>query len=116
MARRMPTTLERGVLETRLNRTEKNNTLTSAMYGALVDATLEGDRAARVPWITGNGDAFTSGDSVNAFADAATGRATAVSTATGSCWQPRSLKAPMITTINGTATGVGGRHGEPDLR
>ena len=49
------TTLERGVPEIRLNRTEKNNKLTPAMYGARADAILDGDRGpASIPtrtWI-----------------------------------------------------------------
>ena len=48
MTQRVPATLERGVLEIHLNRTEKNNTLTPAMYSALADAIPDGDRAARV--------------------------------------------------------------------
>lgn len=74
MTQRVPATLKRGVLAIRLNRKEKNNTLTPAMYGALADAILDGDRAARVLWITGNGDAFIGGNNDNAFADTAAGR------------------------------------------
>ena len=64
MTQRVPATLEQGVLEIRLNRAENNNTLTPAICGALAEAILDCDRAARVLWITGNGNAFASGNNV----------------------------------------------------
>jgi enoyl-CoA hydratase/carnithine racemase len=58
-----------GVCEIQLNRPEKRNALTLAMYGALVDALNEAraDDSVRVVLISGAGASFTAGNDLNDF-------------------------------------------------
>ena len=108
MTEHVLTTLDRGVLEIRLNRPEKKNALTPAMYGALADAVLgsDGDRDARAVWISGVGDAFTSGNDVASFVEASPEN-------DGGLDADRFLLAlaaaetPLVAAVNGPAVGVG---------
>jgi enoyl-CoA hydratase/carnithine racemase len=95
------------VLHIRLNRPEKKNAITFAMYDAMADALeqADGDDAIRVITIFGSGDAFTSGNDLADFL------------------QPRRLDSenpasrflatisragkPLIACVNGLAVGVG---------
>jgi enoyl-CoA hydratase/carnithine racemase len=58
-----------GVYEVQLNRPEKRNAITQAMYGALVDAFNEAraDDSVRVVLISGAGASFTAGNDLNDF-------------------------------------------------
>jgi enoyl-CoA hydratase/carnithine racemase len=58
-----------GVCEIQLNRPEKRNAITMAMYGAIVDALNEAraDDAVRVVLLTGAGASFTAGNDLNDF-------------------------------------------------
>src|SRR3984893_16571090 len=58
-----------GVCEIQLNRPEKRNAITLAMYGALVDALNEvrADDSVRVVLISGAGASFTGGNDLNDF-------------------------------------------------
>lgn len=58
-----------GVCEIQLNRPEKRNAITFAMYGALVDALNEAraDDGVRVVLISGAGASFTAGNDLNDF-------------------------------------------------
>jgi enoyl-CoA hydratase/carnithine racemase len=58
-----------GVCEIQLNRPEKRNAITLAMYGALVDALNEAraDDGVRVVLISGAGASFTAGNDFNDF-------------------------------------------------
>src|SRR4051812_31157239 len=63
------TDLADGILTITLNRPDKKNALTDAMYGQLV-AALErgaGDEAVRVVLIRAEGDAFTGGNDIGDF-------------------------------------------------
>jgi enoyl-CoA hydratase/carnithine racemase len=57
------------VLELRLNRPDKKNAITAAMYAALADAlnAAAEDRSVHVVTITGSGGTFTSGNDLNDF-------------------------------------------------
>src|SRR5260370_4878845 len=57
------------VLTIAMNRPEKKNALTHAMYGAMADAlaAAAGHASIRVILITGTGDAFTAGNDLNDF-------------------------------------------------
>lgn len=61
-----------GVCEIQLNRPEKRNAITLAMYGALVDALNEAqaDDSVRVVLISGAGASFTAGNDLNDFVPA----------------------------------------------
>ena len=58
-----------GVCEIQLNRPEKRNAITLAMYGALVDALNEvrADDSVRVVLVSGAGASFTAGNDLNDF-------------------------------------------------
>ena len=58
-----------GVCEIQLNRPEKRNAITLAMYGALVDALNEAraDDSVRVVLLSGAGASFTAGNDLNDF-------------------------------------------------
>jgi enoyl-CoA hydratase/carnithine racemase len=63
------TDLQDGILTVRINRPEKKNALTTAMYGALADALQRADRepAIRVTLLCGCQDCFTSGNDIADF-------------------------------------------------
>ena len=95
------------VLEITLNRPEKKNALTGAMYQAVVAGfrTADGDPAIRVVLLTGAGDTFTSGNDIKDFqARAAINEATHASPFLTAL---SSLKKPLVAAVNGAAIGVG---------
>jgi len=94
-------------MEIRLNRPEKKNALTRAMYEA-VSAALEqaqADAATRVALLTGTGDTFTSGNDVKDFQERGVDRVPRG----GSRFLPviSSFQKPLIAAVNGAAIGVG---------
>ncbi len=96
-----------GVLEIRLNRPEKKNALTRAMYDT-VSAALEqadADSSVRVALLTGTGDTFTSGNDIKDFQ----ARGASNAPRGGSRFLPviSSMQKPLIAAVNGAAVGVG---------
>jgi enoyl-CoA hydratase/carnithine racemase len=95
------------VLEITLNRPEKKNALTRAMYQAVEAAfrTADDDHAIRVVLLTGAGDTFTSGNDIKDFQDRASMKeATHTSTFLTAL---SSLTKPLVAAVNGAAIGVG---------
>ncbi len=96
-----------GVLEIRLNRPEKKNALTRAMYEAVSRALeqADADPVIRVALLTGTGDTFTSGNDVKDFQERGADRAPRG----GSRFLPviSSFQKPLIAAVNGAAIGVG---------
>ncbi len=95
------------VLEIRLNRPEKKNALTRAMYDAMADAfaQVDADPTLRVALLTGTGDTFTSGNDITDFqARAAGNRETSASRFLPTI---SSMQKPLIAAVNGPAVGVG---------
>jgi enoyl-CoA hydratase/carnithine racemase len=96
-----------GVLEIRLDRPEKKNALTRAMYDAMADAfdQVDNDPTLRVALLTGTGDTFTSGNDISDFQTRATGGVRSAA----SRFLPTisSLQKPLIAAVNGAAIGVG---------
>ncbi|WP_298432267.1 enoyl-CoA hydratase-related protein [Geobacter sp.] len=96
-----------GVLCIRMNRPEKKNALTRAMYRIMADAIAQADAddAVRVILITGTGDCFTSGNDLADFRDASTSDRErernpfmpAISRA----------KKPVVAAVSGVAVGIG---------
>jgi enoyl-CoA hydratase/carnithine racemase len=96
-----------GVLEVRLNRPEKKNALTRAMYET-VSAALEQadtDPSIRVALLTGTGDTFTSGNDIKDFQ--ARGASTAPRAGSSFLRVISSMQKPLIAAVNGIAVGVG---------
>lgn len=96
-----------GVLEIRLNRPEKKNALTRAMYDAMADAftQVDADPTLRVALLTGTGDTFTSGNDIADFQARASGNREG----SASRFLPTisSMQKPLIAAVNGAAIGVG---------
>lgn len=96
-----------GVLEIRLNRPEKKNALTRAMYETVSVALqqADGDPAIRVALLTGTGDTFTSGNDIKDFQ----ARGASNEPRGGSVFLPviSSMQKPLIAAVNGAAIGVG---------
>ncbi len=95
-----------GVLEIRLDRPEKKNALTRAMYDAMADAfeQVDADPTLRVGLLTGTGNTFTSGNDITDFqARGTSGRSSA------SRFLPTiaTMQKPLIAAVNGAAVGVG---------
>lgn len=102
-----------GVLTLTLNRPEKKNALTSAMYKQLGDA-IDGSASnpeARCVLLQAEGDMFTAGNDIGDFA--ARGAASQSSESAPS-WEGNPLlaalaraKKPLVAAVNGRAVGVG---------
>jgi enoyl-CoA hydratase/carnithine racemase len=95
------------VLEITLNRPEKKNALTRAMYAEVVGAfqTADADPAIRAVLLTGAGDTFTSGNDIRDFqARAASNERSAASPFLSAL---STLKTPLVAAVNGAAIGVG---------
>ena len=95
------------VLEIRLDRPEKKNALTRAMYDAMADAfaQVDVDPTLRVALLTGTGDTFTSGNDIADFqARAANNREGAASRFLPTI---STMQKPLIAAVNGAAIGVG---------
>lgn len=96
-----------GVLEIRLNRPEKKNALTWAMYDAIAGAfeQVDADPTLRVALLTGTGDTFTSGNDIGDFQSrAASGRQSSASRFLPTI---ASMQKPLVAAVNGAAIGVG---------
>ncbi|MDX2144304.1 MAG: enoyl-CoA hydratase [Rhodospirillaceae bacterium] len=95
------------VLTLRLNRADKKNAITAAMYSALADAlrAAEADAAVRVVIMTGSGDSFTAGNDLKDFAENPPKDPSApvfqfMDALAG-------FKKPVIAAVNGVAVGIG---------
>jgi enoyl-CoA hydratase/carnithine racemase len=101
-----------GVLTLTLNRPEKKNALTRAMYQALGDAIdqAEHDRDVRCVLIQANGDIFTAGNDLGDFAAVNAGDTTANQAREGGNPLLAALgraKTPLVAAVHGRAVGVG---------
>jgi enoyl-CoA hydratase/carnithine racemase len=100
-------TREAGVATLRLNRPEKKNAITLAMYTALADALIDADRddAVRAVLICGAGGNFNAGNDLGDFANRPPASADAPSA--------RFLRAlaqfkkPLVAAVDGNAIGIG---------
>jgi enoyl-CoA hydratase/carnithine racemase len=107
MAPHVLTELTDGILTLRLNRPEKKNALTRAMYTAMAEAcrTIEMDQAVRVLVITGSGDAFTAGNDLNDFLEDPPTYPEAPAFVFMRALAH--LSKPVIAAVNGMAIGIG---------
>lgn len=101
-----------GVLTLTLNRPEKKNALTRAMYQALGEA-IDGaadDNDVRCVLIQANGDMFTAGNDLGDFAAVNAGDATANQAREGGNPLLAALgraRIPLVAAVHGRAVGVG---------
>lgn len=101
-----------GVLTLTLNRPEKKNALTRAMYQALADGIngAEHDHDVRCVLIQAAGDVFTAGNDLGDFAAASTSDPAAeASRSRGNPLLNALAKAttPIVAAVNGRAVGIG---------
>lgn len=107
MTEQVLTDIQDGVIVIRLNRADKKNALTGAMYNGISDALdrLESDSSLRVGLITGSADCFTAGNDLMDFMSA--------SGIGGDSPVGRFLRTlphlskPLVAAVNGPAIGVG---------
>ncbi len=97
-------TLQNHILRIQLNRPQKKNALTPAMYDALREAIerADDDQSIHAILLTGSGDSFCAGNDLNSFledpgSDAAARFIMAIAKA----------RAPIVAAVNGVAVGVG---------
>ncbi|MGH8480994.1 MAG: enoyl-CoA hydratase, partial [Nevskiaceae bacterium] len=91
----------------RIDRIDKKNALTDAIYRALGDAIAEADASddVRVLVLTGTGDSFTAGNDMVDFLNQKGTFET-----TGACYFMRKLydfRKPAVAAVNGLAIGIG---------
>lgn len=93
----------------RLNRPDKKNALTQAMYGAMVDAMNAGDAddAVRVHVFLGTPECFTAGNDMQDFLNYAISGRMGEGRVNGFLTALANVKKPMISGVDGLAIGVG---------
>jgi enoyl-CoA hydratase/carnithine racemase len=110
MSEHVHVAVEQGIMTLTLNRPDKKNALTNAMYGVLGEslARADGDSSIRVIVIQANGDAFTSGNDLADFAAVAAGTLKREDMKSGLFLQGlASAQKPLVAAVNGLAVGVG---------
>ncbi len=116
MSNHVLTTSQESILQIQLNRPEKKNALTLAMYTAIAEAIsqAEADDTIRVTLITGTGDAFTSGNDITDFIQAPSSPPLG-ETEGGPGGSPvfhfmraiTQAQKPLVAAVNGLAIGIG---------
>ena len=97
------------VLTLTLNRPDKKNALTNAMYGALADGLDQAmsDPAIRCVVICGVGDSFTAGNDLGDFASISAGNGPAVRHVTRFLHGLAHADKPIVAAVQGLAVGIG---------
>lgn len=100
-------TLNEGILHIQMNRPEKKNALTRAMYETMADAILGADQdgATRVILLTGTADCFTSGNDLADFI--AVQQEGGIKPLNSFLPAISQAKKPVIAAVNGVAIGIG---------
>jgi enoyl-CoA hydratase/carnithine racemase len=98
-----------GVMTLTLQRPEKKNALTGAMYDALSNALAqaEADTSVRVVLFQGEGDSFTAGNDLSDFASQARGESAVDSPAHRFIETISRASKPLVAAVQGNAVGVG---------
>jgi enoyl-CoA hydratase/carnithine racemase len=102
------TELKADVLRITIDRPEKKNALTTAMYTALADAVEAGESNpdVRVMLLHGNGDSFTAGNDLKDFV-ATPWKGTDVPPVLRFIGAVASAKKPVVAAVHGMAVGIG---------
>ena len=98
------------VLTLTINRPDKKNALTNAMYGELADAfeTARGDTEIRCVVVTGAGDTFTAGNDIGDFAAVAKGDLVHLDRHVHRVLDILgSFEKPVVAAVPGLAVGIG---------
>ena len=119
---RIQVTIEKGVADVRLVRSDKMNALDDAMFEALIDtaAALDANKDVRCVVLSGEGRAFCAGLDMGNFGRMASGGGSGVSRgrlaerthgvtnrAQQAVWGWRQLRVPVIAAVHGVALGGG---------
>ncbi|HYM36313.1 MAG TPA: enoyl-CoA hydratase-related protein, partial [Steroidobacteraceae bacterium] len=102
--------IDQGIMTLTLNRPEKKNAITNAMYGVLGEslARADSDSKIRVVLIQAEGDAFTSGNDLGDFAAVAAGTLKREEMKSGLFLSGLArAQKPLIAAVQGLAVGVG---------
>jgi enoyl-CoA hydratase/carnithine racemase len=96
------------ILAISLQRADKKNSLTTAMYHTLTElfAQADQDEAVAVIHLTGSGDSFCAGNDLNDFMAAAE-RGEKDSPACAFLQQLHRQRKPVVVAVNGVAVGIG---------
>jgi len=102
------TELKDDVLRIAIDRPEKKNALTTAMYTAMADAVEQGDAdpEVRVMLLHGNGDSFTAGNDLEDFV-ANQWKGQGVPPAIRFIAAMAGAKKPLVVAVQGSTVGVG---------
>jgi enoyl-CoA hydratase/carnithine racemase len=105
---RITTELKEDVLVITIDRSEKKNALTIAMYTALADAVEQGETNpdVRVMVLRGNGDSFTAGNDLHDFV-ANPWKGDEVPPAVRFMLAVVRAKKPVVAAVHGSAVGIG---------
>ena len=101
--------IEGPIMTLSLNRPDKKNALTNAMYGVLADGVerAHADAAIRCIIIRSEGDNFTAGNDLSDFASISAGSGPAVRHVTRLLQGLAAADKPIIAAVHGLAVGVG---------
>lgn len=106
MSEHVKVVLEDGVMEITLDRPDKKNALSQAMYAAMNEAMdrLDADDAARVALFRSSGPDFTAGNDIADFAAAASGRPPLAGVF---IQKLAAARKPLVAAVPGVAVGLG---------
>ncbi len=109
MTEHVKTEIANGVLTLTLQRPEKKNALTGAMYDVLSDALerAETDAAIKVILFQGDGDSFTAGNDVGEFAAIAAGNVQGERHVSRFLRSLARSSRPLVAAVQGRAVGIG---------
>ena len=101
--------IEGPIMTLSLNRPDKKNALTNAMYGVLADGLQRAhdDPAIRCIIIRSEGDSFTAGNDLSDFASISAGAGPAVRHVTRFLHGLAAADKPIVAAVHGLAVGVG---------
>ena len=102
-------TIEGPIMNLLLNRPDKKNALTNAMYGVLADGLQRAhdDPTIRCIIIRSEGDSFTAGNDLSDFASISAGSGPAVRHVTRFLHGLAAADKPIVAAVHGLAVGVG---------